>query len=91
MGDSREELTKLPAKSADLIFIDSFHSEDQIREEFKRSEKLIRQGGLILMHNYYSSEISLWVDYIKQFSCFEIMILNTPENRGLAIAKCMMP
>lgn len=90
LGDSKIELGKLPEKSFDLIFIDSNHEFEHTKTEFQLCEKLIKQNGLILLHDcFYSVGVQKWVNILKTFSWFEVMILNTPDNRGLAVIKCL--
>lgn len=88
--DSFIALNELPTRSADLIFLDSFHSYERVKGEFKRSERVIRQGGLILMHDYYSADgVKQWCDEIRNLPWFEMTILNTTEDRGLVIVRAL--
>lgn len=95
LGDSLVEMKKLPSNSFDLIFLDSYHGLEQVRGEFKLAEQLIRQNGLICIHDYFNSDVKIWVDYLKvcQFECklpgFEIVNLDTPEHRGFTIVKSL--
>lgn len=94
LNNSLIELENFPDRSADLIFLDSFHGLEQVRSEFKKSERIIRQNGLICIHDYFSSDgVPVWVDYLKEeqfkgnLKYFEIVNLDTPEHRGFTIVK----
>ena len=90
LGDSLKELDNIPSRSADLIFLDSYHGYDQVKNEFKKSERIIRQGGLILIHDYYTSDgVPTWTDEIRGTPWLEIVVLNTTENRGLVVIRCL--
>lgn len=90
LQDSFKALDELPTRSADLIFLDSFHSYEQVKGEFKRAERIIKQGGLILMHDYYSAEgVKQWCEEIRPMPWFEMAILNTTEDRGLVIVRTL--
>ena len=94
LGDSLVEMKKLPSNSFDLIFLDSYHGLEQVRSEFQIAEKLIRQNGLICIHDYFTSDgVPAWVDYLKECQFkgelpgLEIVNLDTPEHRGFTIVK----
>lgn len=96
LGDSLVELDNIPDSSFDLIFLDSSHELEQVRDEFKKSERIIRQNGLICIHDYFSSYgVPLWVDYLKEeqfkgnLKGMEIVNLDTPEHRGFTIIKIL--
>ena len=94
LNNSLVELENFSDRSADLIFLDSSHDLEQVRAEFKKSERIIRKNGLICIHDYFSSDgVPLWVDYLKEeqfkgnLKYFEIVNLDTPEHRGFTIVK----
>lgn len=96
LGDSLIEMKTLQPNSFDIIFLDSYHGLDQVRSEFRIAETLIRQNGLICLHDYYSSDgVPIWINYLKvcQFECklpgFEIVNLDTPDHRGFTIVKSL--
>jgi predicted O-methyltransferase YrrM len=94
LGDSLVKLKDFEENSADIIFLDSYHGLEQVRGEFKLSEKIIKPNGYICIHDYYSSDgVPIWVDYLKseQFKgslkFMEIINLETPEHRGFTIVR----
>lgn len=94
LGDSLIKMQDLPTKSFDLIFLDSYHGLEQVRGEFKLAETLIKQNGLICIHDYFSSDgVPIFVDYLKEeqfkgnLRGLEIINLDTPEHRGFTIIK----
>ena len=86
-GDSLIELAKLPKMSSDFIFLDGDHRYNYVKNEFKLSQKLLTHNGIICIHDYYSSGVKSWVDYISQFNRYQVLTFNTSENRGLALIK----
>lgn len=89
IGDSLTELKKLPWRHYDLIFLDTVHEFKHCMAEFKLCENLIKAGGLICFH-----DAVMWVgvkevlSYIKSFSHFDVLVLNTPHGEGLGIVRC---
>lgn len=87
---SFEVLDSLPTRSHDLIFLDSFHGYEIVKGEFRRSERVIKQGGIIAIHDYYSSDgVPVWVDHLRTMPWFEVITINTPDNRGLTLVRCL--
>ena len=84
-GDSLVELEKLPNRSADLVFLDGDHTLEYVKSEFLISLRLLREGGLICIHDYHSRGVRIWVDFVRRFGHFETLVLNTSENRGMAV------
>ncbi len=90
IGSSLNEIKGLDSRSADLIFIDSVHELDYLREEFKLSERVIKQDGIIALHDsIHVKGVLDWVKYIKGFDWFEVVNMPTSEGRGLALIKCL--
>lgn len=93
LGDSREEMKKLYPRYFDMVFIDSVHEVDFLRVEFKEAERVIKKDGFIVLHDAYLPGVKEWIDYIKQFTWFEVININTCDslgyNRGIAIIKCL--
>lgn len=85
LGDSKDELAKLAPACADLIFLDGDHRLEYVKSEFLESLRILRGGGLICIHDYQTRGVRTWVDYVRQFRTFDSMVLNTSENRGLAV------
>lgn len=89
LGDSLNELRKLPKSNYDLIFIDSVHEYNHCLQEFKLCESLIKSGGLICFHDAVKWEgVARVMDYIRTFNHFEVLILTTPHGEGFSIVKC---
>lgn len=91
IGPSLNIIPTLSARKYDLIFIDSVHELNYLRNEFKACERVIKQNGLICMHDsIHMQGVKDWVNYIIPLSHFEVINFNTSEGRGLAVAKCLM-
>ena len=85
LGNSLEELSKLPSNHFDLIFVDGDHSWEHIVEEFKLVEKVIARGGVIVYHDTIHLEgPRKLVEYAASFG-YKNTTLNTTEGRGLSI------
>jgi predicted O-methyltransferase YrrM len=95
IGSSFDILPTLEPKSFDLIFIDSVHEYDHLKKEFKLCEKLIKQNGLIVLHDAILFEgVNRFCNELKSNKGFEVLILETPkegdrEPSGLAVIKTM--
>jgi predicted O-methyltransferase YrrM len=85
LGDSIAQLKKLAGRSAHLIFLDGDHSLAYVKAEFLESLRILRPEGIICIHDYHSRGVRIWVDYVKRSSAFQTLVLNTSENRGLAV------
>ena len=85
LGNSHNELTKLPSNHFDLIFVDGDHSWESILPEFKLVEKLVSRGGVIVYHDtIHLSDPKRLVEYAEYYN-YKAVTLNTPEGRGLSI------
>jgi predicted O-methyltransferase YrrM len=91
IGDSKAELKKLSANSADLIFLDGDHTLPYVKAEFIESLRIIRKKGIICIHDYNSHGVKTWVNFIAEFKRFDTMVFNTSENRGIAVVRCKKP
>ena len=85
LGNSLNELDKLPKNHFDLIFIDGDHSFGHVLQEFKFVEKLVSRGGVIILHDtiHLDGPRNL-VEYAANFK-YNNVTLNTTEGRGLSI------
>lgn len=91
IGDSIKILHEITDNFADLIFIDTTHTLEQTRAEFKEAERVIKTNGIIALHDSISHHgVKEWVDYIKQFNWFEIITLPTSNGNGLTLVKCLI-
>lgn len=85
LGNSLEELSKLPSNHFDLIFVDGDHSWEHIVKEFKLVEKVIARGGVIVYHDTIHLEgPRKLVEYAAHFG-YKNTTLDTTEGRGLSI------
>ena len=85
LGNSHNELSKLPSNHFDLIFVDGDHSWESILPEFKLVEKLVSRGGVIVYHDtIHLEDPKRIVEYAKYYK-YNTTTLNTPEGRGLSI------
>lgn len=85
LGNSLDELNKLPKNHFDIIFVDADHSWETILPEFKLVEKLVSRGGVIVYHDTIHLEgPKKLVEYAAHYG-YKTITLNTPEVRGLSI------
>jgi predicted O-methyltransferase YrrM len=85
LGNSLEELEKLPKNHFDLIFVDGDHSFEHVIKEFKLVEKLVARGGVIAYHDTIHLEgPKKIVEYAAHYK-YNTVTLNTTEGRGLSI------
>ena len=84
---SLSALKKLPTKHFDLIFVDSMHHWEHILPEFKLIEPLLADGGLLCYHDsIHIADVKDLMTYAFSFG-YNLLNLNTPFDRGLAILK----
>jgi predicted O-methyltransferase YrrM len=87
LGNSLEELTKLPKAHFDLIFIDADHSFEHVLQEFKLAETLVSEDGVIILHDTIHLEgPRMLVEYATYYK-YKSVTLNTTEGRGISILK----
>ena len=85
LGNSHDELGKLPKNHFDLIFVDGDHSWASILPEFKLVEKLVARGGVIVYHDtIHLEDPKKLVEYAAHFK-YNNVTLNTTEGRGISI------
>jgi predicted O-methyltransferase YrrM len=85
LGNSLDELSKLPKNHFDLIFVDADHSWEAILPEFKFVEKLVSRGGVIVYHDtIHLDGPRKLVEYAAHYK-YKNVTLNTTEGRGLSI------
>lgn len=85
LGNSHDELGKLPKNHFDLIFVDGDHSWASILPEFKLVEKLVSRGGVIVYHDtIHLEDPKKLVEYAAYYK-YNNVTLNTPEGRGITI------
>lgn len=80
--DSLTALKKIKDKF-DIIFIDSVHEYHHCLAEFKMCERLISKGGLMVFHDSKKFlGVRQVMNYIKSFSHFDVINLDTPDHEG---------
>jgi predicted O-methyltransferase YrrM len=85
LGNSLDELDKLPKNHFDLIFVDGDHSFEHVIQEFKLVERLVSRGGVIILHDtIHLDGPRKLVEYAAHFN-YKNVTLNTTEGRGLSI------
>jgi len=85
LGNSLEELNKLPSGHFDLIFVDGDHSWEHVVKEFKLVEKVLANGGVIAYHDtIHLDGPRKLVEYAAHFG-YKNITLNTTEGRGISI------
>lgn len=83
VGSSFEVLPNLDKKTFDLIFIDSVHEYEHLKKEFALCEKLIKQGGLIVLHDSLLFKgVKQFVTELRENKGFEVITFNTPDIEG---------
>ncbi|MFP3908982.1 MAG: class I SAM-dependent methyltransferase [Archaeoglobaceae archaeon] len=76
-------MDKLP--QMDLIFIDGDHSYSGTREDWENSRKLMKENGVIFVHNYYSHKgVKSVVDEIREEENYSVEIF---DDFGWGLAK----
>jgi len=65
------EILKRELNSFDLIFIDGFHSFDQVSLDFFYANRLLRVGGYIIFDDCSFSSISKALSYILKFPAYD--------------------
>lgn len=77
-----QKMDELP--QMDLIFIDGDHSYSGTKEDWENSKKLIKDDGVIFVHNYYSHKgVKRVVDEIRN----DIYSVEIFEDFGWGLAK----
>lgn len=85
LGNSLDELKKLPKSHFDLIFVDGNHTWNYILQEFKIVENLVARGGVIVYHDTIKiDDVAQLVKYAQQYK-YKAVTLNTPDGHGLSI------
>lgn len=85
LSDSVEHMQTLPRNHFDIVFIDGDHSFDKVLAEFKYAETLITRTGIIAFHDaLHLTDVKRVVEYAKSYN-YNIVYLDTPEGRGLAL------
>jgi len=85
LGNSLEELNKLPANHFDLIFVDGDHSWEHVVKEFKLVENVLARNGVIAYHDTIHLEgPRKLVEYAAHYG-YKNITLNTTEGRGISI------
>jgi len=85
LGNSFDELNKLPNNHFDLIFVDGDHSFGHVLQEFKLVEKLVARGGVIVYHDtIHLDGPRKLVEYAAHYK-YNNVTLNTTEGRGISI------
>lgn len=97
VGSSFDVLPTLENNTFDLIFIDSVHEYDHLRKEFALCENLLKQNGLIVLHDAILFKgVNKFCNELKSNKGFEVLIFETPkegdrEPSGLAVIKMLYP
>jgi hypothetical protein len=85
VGDSIALAPKLP--KADIIFFDSVHEFKRQRDEFQRYERTCgQQNTTYIFHDaIHILDVAAFCAWLREW--YDVVIINTTDNRGLAIAK----
>jgi predicted O-methyltransferase YrrM len=91
LGQSIDLLPTLSGNYFDLIFIDSVHEYDYLQKEFPLCKKLLKEGGIIALHDYYIDGVKKYVDELEKSGLYYLIPLLTYDsdlfNRGLVLVK----
>lgn len=74
------ELLQNDPESFDLIFIDGFHSFDQVLVDFYYANKLIKPGGFIIFDDCSYPSISKAISYILKYPAYELYSKLVDKN-----------
>lgn len=86
---SQESLDLLKDKKFDLLVLDSDHSYDTVMWELINFEKMLNEGGHILMHDSIMFDgVGAAVKQLYDNPRFEVITLNTPRKSHLAGSRC---
>jgi predicted O-methyltransferase YrrM len=86
---SQESLDTLKDKKFDLLVLDSDHSYDTAMWELINLEKMLIEGGHILMHDsIFFDGVGAAVKQLYNNPRFEVITLNTPRKSHLAGSRC---
>jgi predicted O-methyltransferase YrrM len=85
LGNSLDELIKLPHGHFDLIFVDGDHSINHVLKEFRLIEKLVANGGVMIYHDTIHLEGPKKLIRFTNNYRYKSVTLNTPEGRGISI------
>ncbi len=86
---SQESLDLLKDKKLDLLVLDSDHSYDTAMWELINFEKLLNEGGHILMHDsLFFDGVGAAVKQLYDNPRFEVLTLDTPRKSHLANSRC---
>jgi hypothetical protein len=67
------ELVQREAGTYDLVFIDGFHTFDQVLLDFYYANRLIRIGGYIVLDDCNMASISRAVAYMVKYPCYRLI------------------
>lgn len=86
---SQESLDILKDKKFDLLVLDSDHSYDTVMWELMNFEKMLNEGGHILMHDSIIFDgVGAAVKQLYNNPRFEVITLNTPRKSHLPNTRC---
>lgn len=97
-GNTINLLRTIADNSADLIFIDTVHEYAHLVFEFKECERIIKQNGIIALHDSVLFEgVKKWVDEVRVMPHFDVITFNTPSYKergpsigsGITFIKCL--
>ncbi|MEW6145498.1 MAG: class I SAM-dependent methyltransferase [Thermodesulfobacteriota bacterium] len=86
---SQESLDTLRDKKFDLLVLDSDHSYDTAMWELINFERMLSEGGHILMHDsIFFDGVGAAVKQLYDNPRFEVITLNTPRKSHLTGSRC---
>jgi FkbM family methyltransferase len=88
--DTRIEVERLLAgRPIDLLYIDGDHSYSGVRADFLQYARLVRHGGLIVLHDIIESDINpgvevpaLWAQLARLYECEEVVHHHPADRWG---------
>jgi len=81
--------TRLNNEPIDMLVLDSDHHYETIHAEFAMYEPLVRDGGLILLHDsIFFDGVGHLVNQVRQSDRFEVVTLDSPRRHDPPTARC---
>lgn len=85
LGKSIDVLKNFNTAKFDFVFVDGDHSWENVLPEFKAIERVLKPNGVIVYHDAIHLEAPRKITSYAKFYGYNVIFLNTPENRGLSI------
>jgi predicted O-methyltransferase YrrM len=82
-------VSRLQGEPIDMLVLDSDHHYETIHSEFTLFEPMVRDGGLILLHDtIFFDGVGHLVNQVRQCDRFEVLTLDSPRRHDPPTARC---